>query len=212
MKKLSVLLYFILSVCIGYGQNQDSINAIGNQIQSKYANNPDSVKAWADAAAKSFKWDIQNVSKGTLMFLDVPYKREGQDSAEYLTLTVAKNKLNKRAAFISVIIPNNVVQVNGISITFSKTARDGSGNWQIKMEQAEPVKLQFEGCNQEQQTCTARIIGGFVTDERTGEKIDIFQKFMDFDHVYFNFIYPDGSKKSVGVPLFTFKEQYQTLQ
>ena len=29
------------------------------------------------------------------MFLDVPYTREGQDSAEYLTLTVAKNKSQK---------------------------------------------------------------------------------------------------------------------
>ena len=57
------------------------------------------------------------------MFLDVPYTREGQDSAEYLTLTVAKNKSAERPEWISVIIPSNIVQANGIFIAFANTIK-----------------------------------------------------------------------------------------
>ncbi len=212
MRKLVGLIPVVLLCTASYGQNQDTLTALGNRIQVAYLNNPDSVKAIADRADQSFKWDIQNMEKGTMMFLDVPYKREGQDSMEYLTLAVAKDKVNKRPAFISIIVPNNVTQALGVSIKFSKTRRDGSGNWQIDMEKNEPLRVPFASCSQEKQTCTARIIGGFAVDERTEEKIDIFQKFMEFDHVYFNVIYPDGSKKSIGVPLYNFKQQYQALQ
>lgn len=212
MKRLLFIIPALLLNLTGYAQKNDSLNAIGSKIQKAYLNNPDSIRALADTAVKLFTWDIKNVAKGTLMFLDVPYMEAKHDSAEYLTLTVAKEKVIKRPAFISVIVPNNVVQASGITIKFSNTKRDGSGDWQIVMDNAEPAKVEFVSCSEEQQTCTARIIGGFLTDERTGEKIDIFQKFMDFDHVYFTFAYPDGSHKSVGVPLFSFKEQYKALK
>jgi hypothetical protein len=114
-------------------------------------------------------------------------------------LTVAKDKEKKRPEFISIIIPSNVVKSNGIFIKF--------GNKEL--EKGNPVRVLFERCDDE--ICTARIIGGFATDEKTNEKVDIFQKFLDFDHVYFLFIYSDGSHKSVVVPLFSFKEQYRKL-
>lgn len=170
----------------------------------------DKIKALADFAAKKFTWDIQKEKRGALMFLDVPYQRDNQDSSEYLSFTIAKDYSKERPEFISVIIPNNIVQANGIFIKFGKTTKPNNDiGWKIDLENGNPVRVHFERCNDE--TCTVRIIGGYVTDEDTKEDVDIFQKFLDFDHVYFLFLYQDGSHKSVAVPLFSFKEQYKTL-
>ena len=177
-----------------------------------FSQDQDNLKALADSAVKSFTWDIQREDRGTLMFLDVPYLRENQDSAEYLTLTVAKDKMKDRPEFISIIIPNNIVQSNGIFLKFAKTTKTKkSPGWKTELEKGNPVRVHFERCSDEQHTCTARIIGGYATEEETKAEVDIFQKFLDFDHVLFLFIYPDGSHKSVGVPLFSFKEQYSKL-
>jgi len=97
-------------------------------VYNSYSQNADSIKAEADAAVKALKWDIEKADKGTLMFLDIPYQRDNIDSVEYLTLTVAKNKAKQRPAFISIIIPNNVVQSKGIFISFSKTVSK-NGQW-----------------------------------------------------------------------------------
>ncbi|NVO09791.1 MAG: hypothetical protein HXX16_07515 [Bacteroidales bacterium] len=168
-------------------------------VDSAFSQNQDSIKAMANAAVKMFTWDIQKAERGTLMFLDVPYQRTGKDSIEYLTMTVAKDKSKQRPEFISIIIPSNICKSNGIFIKF--------GNKEL--EKGNPVRVQFEKCNNE--TCTARIIGGYVTDEETKEKVDVFQKFLDFQHVYFLFTYMDGSHKSVAIPLFSFQNQYKSL-
>ena len=157
------------------------------------------IKKMADVAVKVFTWDIEKAEKGSLMFLDVPYQRDNQKTQEYLTLTVAKDKTKKRPDFISIIVPSNVDKSNGIFIKF--------GNKEL--EKGNPVRVSFEKCDNE--ICTARIVSGFVTEEKTNEKVDIFQKFLDFDKVYFLFVYSDGSHKSVSIPLFSFNEQYQNL-
>jgi hypothetical protein len=172
-----------------------------------FAQNKNSLKNAADRAVKAFTWDIQKSDKGSLMFLDVPYTKEGKDSAEYLSLTVAKAKSKERPDFISVIIPNNIVQSNGIFIKFAKTVTK-NGDWTMEMEKGNPVRINFEQCDEAD--CTARIIDGYATHDG-GKKEDVFKKFMDFDHVLFLFVYPDGSYKSVAVPLFSFKQQYKTL-
>ena len=56
----------------------------------------------------------------------------------------------------------------------------------MELEKGNPVRIQFEKCNNE--TCTARVINGYASHDN-GEKEDIFQKFLDFDHVLFLFIY-----------------------
>lgn len=169
----------------------------------------DSLKLLADAAVKVFTWDLKKTDKGTLMFLDVPFTREGQDSAEYLTLTVAKNKSAERPEWISVIVPNNIVQTNGIFIAFANTVKTPDGQSKMELEKKSTRRIVLEGCKGS--TCTARILEGYLSDEKTGEPIDIFQNFLDYDHVLFLFTYADGSHKSVAVPLFTFKQQYKTL-
>lgn len=179
-------------------------------IGNTYSQSQNSLKQAAAIAEKMFTWDIQKFEKGTMMFLDVPYQRDNQKTLEYLTLTVAKNKEQKRPAFISVIIPNNIVQENGIFIKFgsSKEALENAGRT-TELESGNPVRIKFEKCDDE--TCTARIIGGYVVNEETNEKVDIFQKCLDFDHIFFLFVYADGSHKSVAVPLFSFKKQYESL-
>jgi hypothetical protein len=166
---------------------------------NSFSQSKKSLQKMADEAEKIFTWDIEKMDKGTLMFLDVPYQRENQDLIEYLTLTVAKNKSEKRPKFISMILPNNIVKSNGIFIKFGND----------KLEDAMPVRVEFESCDNE--TCTARIINGYIDKEDTKEKIDVFEKFLNFKHVYFLFIFPDGSHKSVAVPLYIFKRQYSKL-
>jgi hypothetical protein len=177
-------------------------------VYNSYSQSADSIKAEADAAVKAFTWDIEKADKGTLMSLDVAYQRDNVDSLEYLRLTVAKDKTRQRPDFISVIIPNNIVQSNGIFVTFAKTVTE-DGQRTMELIKEKPVRINFERCNDE--TCTARIINGYASDDN-GKQQDIFQKFLDFDHVLFLFIYPDGTHKSVAVPLFSFKEQYKNLE
>lgn len=165
-----------------------------------------SMKDLADSAVRMFTWDIHKVQSGVLMSLDVPYRRENQDMTEYLSLTVARTDSQERPDFISVAVPNNVSQNNGIFVKFGKTVGQ-----KTELEKCLPVRLPFEGCDSEKQTCTAKMIGGYAMDEKATQKVDILKKFMEFDHVLFLFIYPDGTHKSVAVPLFSFKKQYNAL-
>lgn len=165
----------------------------------------------ADSAGKLNQWEIQKDSRGTFLLLDVPYKRKGQDSSEDLTITVAKDKMHKRPAFIAIIVPNNVEQADGILIKFSRSYKDENGKWNTEMDKSDPIRVPFEKCDNESKTCTVRIPAGYLVDALTNDKTDIFQRFMDFDHVHFQLIYADGSRNSVPVPLASFKEQYKSV-
>ena len=175
-----------------------------------FSQTKDSSQMLADAAVKAFTWDIEKTSKGAMMFLDVPYTRDGQDSVEYLTLTIAKNRSADRPAWISVIIPNNVVRSNGVFIAFANTIKTPEGDAKMELEKRSTKKIPFEDCRHG--TCTARIPGGYLKDEKTGEQQDILEEFMDYDHVLFLFTYADGTHKSVAIPLFSFKKQYKDLE
>ena len=189
--KKSLLVFAVLCavVNVGYSQNKG-------------------LKAVADSALKSFTWDIQKFPKGELMFLDVPYMHAGK--TEYLTLTVAKNKSVDRPAFISVIVPSTINQANGLFIAYAKDARDASNKRKMEIVKGLTCNLDFEKCDTS--ACTARIIGGYVIDAETKTKIDEYQNFLTYDHVLFLVIYPDGSRKSIAVPLFSFRRQYGLLE
>ncbi len=156
----------------------------------------------------SFDWSIETNKKGTMMFLDIIYIKSTNDIEEYLTITVAKDYSEDRPEFISVIVPNNIVKEKGICMSFSKTKLNEEQYWDIeKMDTI--YKLNFESCND--QFYTSRMMGGYIIDPILMEEIDILQKLLHFDHVYFNFEYSDGSNKSVAVPLFSFKKQYNLI-
>ncbi len=178
---------------------------------SVISQNQDIAKLYADSAVKMFNWDVEKHDRGAIMFLDVAYRQDDQDSVEYLTLTVAKDKAQKRPEFISIIVPNNIIQSNGIFIKFENTAKSKKGKLHPELEKRNLVRVHFEECNDEDEICTARIFGSYVMNEETNEKIDIFKKMMDYAHVYFLFNYPNESHKSISVPLTAFKKQYKSL-
>lgn len=184
MKKTSTLLALLLT-CL--------------QLSAQTANE---IKDEAEQAVKLFTWDVEKYDKGSMMFLDVPYQRDGHD-IEYLTLTVAMSKTKQRPDFISVIVPSNIVKENGIFIKFA-TSSETEG---MVLDKEKPLRVNFENCTDE--TCTARIIDGYVKDE--SKTVDLLQRMKDLDHILFLFVYEDGSHKSVAVPLFSFKDQYKKL-
>src|SRR5438270_8011150 len=157
------ILSFVLLLLLGY---------------NSYAQTSDNNKTSNDLI-KEFTWDVQKEEKGAMMFLDVAYQRENSDSTEYLTLTVAKDKTKQRPDFISVIIPSNVTQSNGIFITFAKIVTT-NGEQRMELQKAKPVRINFETCKDA--TCTARVIDGYAKQEN-GDCEDIFQKFLTYAHV-----------------------------
>lgn len=180
--------------------------AIGNTSMAQTA---DDIRQMADSAVKAFTWDVVEGEMGNMMFLDVAFQRDNADSIEFLTLSVAKSKKEPRPDFISVIVPGNVDENNGIFLKFaSSVAANNDGN-HFKLEDGPATKIHFEKCDGK--TCTARMVNGIALSAETNNKIDIFQKCQQFDHLLFLFFYPDGSHKSVAVPLFSFKEQYNRL-
>jgi hypothetical protein len=167
------------------------------------------IKAMADSAVKAFTWQVQKFPKGEMMFLDVPFIHTGKKT-EYLTLTIAKNKKADRPAFISVIVPSNIQKSSGLFIGFAKDAKDASNKRKLEIIKGLTCHLDFEKCDSA--ICTARITGGYLMDTETKKKVDEFQNFLTYDHVMFLVLYPDGSHKSIAVPLALFRKQYQGLE
>ncbi|HEY9004384.1 MAG TPA: hypothetical protein VIM89_23710 [Mucilaginibacter sp.] len=179
---------------------------ISCSIKITYAQQTD-IKALADSAVKSFTWDIQKEAKGAMMFLDIPYDHDGK--TEYLSLTVAKDKLKDRPAFISVIVPSGLNQSNGIFMAFANSVKSASGEPKLELVKGTSLRLNFERCDDKD--CTARIINGYWNDKEDNKQVDVLKDFFEYDHVLFLILYNDGSHKSIAVPLFSFKKQYKTL-
>ncbi|MDQ1164331.1 hypothetical protein [Flavobacterium sp. SORGH_AS_0622] len=160
------------------------------------------------ALETAYTWDIQKTDKGTLMFLDVGYQHgESSQEEEFLTLTVAKNKTKQRPEFINIILPNNIERSNGILIAFGQYS-DKDQNPEVKLIENIKVKVEFKDCNNED--CTARLLDGFANRE-DGQKEDIFNDFLKYNFLFLLFTYPDGSHKSVMIPLANFKEQFRKI-
>ena len=191
MKKIfCCLVILIFSAELAYPQNKDKV-----------------IRALADSAVKLFTWDIKKEDKGTLMFLDVAFDHGGK--TEYLSLTVAKDKSKDRPVFISVIVPSDINQDNGIFMTFAKSVKRASGESNLEIAKDLTVRLNFEKCDN--RDCIARIINSYADDKESNKKVDILKSMLAYDHVLFLFLYADGGHKSVAVPLFSFKAQYKTL-
>lgn len=157
----------------------------------------------------SFVWDIETHENGALMFLDVPYTYGNETDVEYMTLTVAKKYSKVRPEFISIILPNNILCEKGIRLLFSKTVKSDSSNMTLERDNNR-TEVQMETCNEE--TCTFRIIEGFVQDTETNMTIDLLAKLLEFDHLFVNFALKDGRQKSVSVPLYSLKKQYNEIR
>jgi len=158
--------------------------------------------AYSQQKADSFTWDTQKFDKTTLMFLDVPYNKSKRDSTDYLTITVATNKLKPQPDFISIVVPDNIAEAEGMIITFS--------NKKVSQDNDNSISFKVNFQNRENGDCTAKIIDGYITNDQ-GEKTDVFKKFLEFSYAHFSFAYADGTRKSVAVPLTSFQDQYKKL-
>ena len=157
----------------------------------------------------SFVWDIERHENGALMYLEVPYTYGTETDVEYMTLTVAKKYSKERPDFISIILPNNILSELGIRILFSKTEKTDSDNMTLERDN-NITEVQIESSTKE--TCTFRIVEGFVLNTETNTKIDLLAKLLEFDHLFVNFTLNDRRQKSVSVPLYSLKKQYNELK
>jgi hypothetical protein len=154
---------------------------------------------------KPLVWDIQPSFNGTIMYLDVPYIGHA-DTMEYLTLNASKNTGASRPAFISIMMQSPIDQKKGLFLTYGKK---GSGT-HVEPDQSLTTTFDFQDCNSD--FCTVRIVDGFTKRGEKKQTVDIFSEFLKYDYVIFLFFFPDGSHKSISVPLKSFQEQWKSLK
>jgi hypothetical protein len=164
----------------------------------------------ADQAVKIFTWDLDIRGSTALMFLDVQYYNEHKQQEDYLTLCVAKDNGQNRPKGISFILPDYLKKENGIFLFFSRNqVDDTSKEFIMNPDEKETIRIYFE--NDSDDTVTARVWDGYVKNEETGLIIDVFQNFLEFDHVFVMYFNEDLSLQTISVPLFSFRQQYALL-
>ena len=173
-----------------------------------YPQKQENVSFTSDESLAFFKWDIERVDKDALMFLDIPYQRDSTHELEYLTLTVAIAKIKNRPDFISIIVPSNINQSNGIFLKFANRVDSGV---EIKAEESNILSIPFETFDIKNKTCTARLYGGYIYNQNKEVKEDVFGKFLKMDYMFVLLTYPDEGHKTIIVPLTSFKKQIKTL-
>ena len=77
-------------------------------------------------------WEVDRNPKGSLMFLDIYYQTD-QEESEALTITIAINQQAQDVAFIFFIVPETVDKVRGLAIGFAKREKDKDGNFTVKV-------------------------------------------------------------------------------
>jgi hypothetical protein len=171
-----------------------------------YPQKQENVSFTSDESLAFFKWDIERVDKGALMFLDIPYQRDSNDILEYLTLTLAISKTKSRPDFISIIVPSDIQKNNGIFLRFSKR-----NNSDIEAGANDALRLPLDTCYTKNKTCVARLWDGYANNQTTKIKEDVFIEFLKMDLMYVLLTYPDGGHKTIMIPLASFKNQFKTL-
>jgi len=164
----------------------------------------------AEHAVEEFTWDLDIKESGVLMFLDVRYHNEHKQQEDYLTLCVAKDNGQNRPRFMSFILPNYLSNENGIFLFFTVNQVDyTSKEFTINADERATIQVHFESATED--TFTARILAGYAKDEETGLITDVFQNFLEFDHVFVMYFNDDLSAQTISVPLFSFRQQYVLL-
>jgi len=164
----------------------------------------------AEHAVEEFTWDLDIKESGILMFLDVRYYNKHKKQEDYLTLCVAKDNDKIRPKFMSFILPNNLNKENGIFLFFTKNKIDDTSKTHIiTPDEKATIQVDFECVDED--TFTARIWDGYAKSEETGLITDIFQNFLEFDHVFIMYFNDDSSPQTMAFPLFSFRQQYVLL-
>jgi hypothetical protein len=162
----------------------------------------------AEYAVEEFTWDLHIDEKGMAMFLDVRYHNKYKQQEDCLTIGINKVNGQDRPRFISFILPNYLNKENGIFLFFTKIEADDPAK-EIKADERATIRLRFE--SETEDTITARIRDGYSKDDETGIISDVFQSFLEFDHIFVMYYNDDLSPQTISVPLFTFRQQYFLL-
>jgi hypothetical protein len=145
-------------------------------------------------------WDVKPELTGALMFLDVAYQTCDSCVTDFLTMSVAKHKSRERPDWIAVILPDNIIQDEGVFLFFTDS-NNKENRFSIRVNLSEHNKDTF----------IVRLKDGFAFDEND-QKVDILKKFQESDMVYFMIFLPDGEHKTIAFPLKFFKKQYKELE
>ena len=164
-----------------------------------------------------YRWDVELSDRGSQMFLDVPYLPCDTCEAEYLTLSVSKDKSVERPEWISVILPcyedppeMELAHPKFVVYIFLKKTGTDSLEWKNDMLENDLPGFYDGKCKDE--TYTSRMMAGYGKILYGKDSMDVFRKFQEFDEVNF-FIYSSaGTEKVVKIPLKSFQKQYLTLE
>lgn len=164
-----------------------------------------------------YLWDIEVSNNGSQMFLDVPFQLCDTCKAEFLTLSVTKNKSEDRPAWISIILPcfedqpeMELTHPKFVIFSFLKNTQTDSLEWNTDLLENDILGFYAGTCNDE--TFTYRMMNGYTTEMYGKNTVDVWRKFQEFDQVNFFINYSDGSEKLVKVPLHSYQKQYLALQ
>jgi hypothetical protein len=163
-----------------------------------------------------YTWDVEESDKDSQMFMDIPYQPCDTCEAEYLTLSVAKNKSEERPRWISIILPCDEDQLEDtlahpkyVLFIFLKKAGTDSLQWKNDLLKNDLPGFYIGKCKDE--TYTFRMMAGYGKELYGNGSVDVFRKFMEFDQVNFYIYYSGGSEKVVKIPLKSFQKQYDAL-
>lgn len=182
------------------------IQVFANSIYAQ-GSNP-SLQHLAAKAKEVFTWDVrESPPNGSMMFLDIPYNVK-EDSHNYISLTVARRYSEKRPAFISLTLPDEVNKNKGLTLLFSNLAI--SKGLSTETDKLHSFLLNFNEHHQNNNTLTSRLWKGFLYSNNREDSIDIFNYFMSYDQLYISF-YDTSRIQKIAIPLSFFQKQYKTL-
>ena len=160
---------------------------------------------WVEKLDSLYVWDIKPELDGALMFLDVAYQTCDSCVTDFLTMSVAKHKMRKHPDWIAVILPDNIVQEEGVFLFLDQKKETDLTSEKSKWS----IHLGIE--KQTNNTFIVRLKDGFAMNENN-QKVDILQKFFESETLYCMIFYANGEHKTIAVPLKFFKKQYQELE
>lgn len=163
---------------------------------------------YAQPGKEQGKWMVTKIKKGMCLSLDIPFRKDSDEEAQNISFKVVKNNRNSRPDYITISLPDSVLQSSGMYIKFGNTIKDSSGNRRQVLEKAKNLKIPYTKCDSG--ICKVEMEKGYVANE-SFERVDVFQKFMTFDDAYILFFYPDKSHKYITVPLKQFQKEYEKL-
>ena len=102
---------------------------------------------WSAKLDSIYFWDVKPELKGAMMFLDVAYQTCDSCVTDFLTMSIAKHKSRIRPDWIAIILPDNILQDQGVFLFFNdstKSINESQGKtWSVHVNLSEHTKDTF---------------------------------------------------------------------